>query len=66
MGVSLLSNSTGPVVLTNVSCSGTELGLNSCDYYPSTTGCRSSSDYAGVSCRAERKFGSLSKNIYSR
>ena len=56
-------NSTGPVVLTNVNCSGTELGLNSCDYYPSTTGCRSSGDYAGVSCRAECKFGSLSKYI---
>lgn len=50
------TGATGPIFITNVSCSGMESGLYSCEYSILTDadGCTHSND-AGLTCRAECK-----------
>jgi len=55
---SLFAQGTGPIVLSDVQCAGSELNISSCDYSMNTSQCSHNMD-AGVRCDAPPIFRGL-------
>ena len=49
---------TGPIILDDVACVGTETNILSCPYDPVTSDCQHSED-AGATCITDRKYNKV-------